>query len=581
MPRALTKPREGAAKPLGLAGKVVGSLFFGIFLGMGLLFVGLMLRDVYRSAVTYVWSETSCEILASSAGQDPQDRGRESAYVFRVKYRYSFRGKGYTSEVYARSYRGSSDYGEAQRLAARYPPKAQAVCYVNPSKPAEAVLGRGSLWVCLFLPIPLIFVAVGGGGIYVIWRGPRPSAANSPSAKEAISAHARKLGGPWPGLVLWTALLLVGSALTIVFLVRPALRVQQAKRWQTVPCVIVSSRVRTHRGSESTTYSVDILYSYKVGGREYKANRYGFLGGSSSGRRKKSKIVARHPAGSKAVCYVNPLDPTDAVLNRDFPLVCLFGLIPLVIALVGAGGLAYALPRALGRGKGSARSEWLAQAEEPASRYAAPGARAFAGPVKLKPKYSPLKKLFAAMAFALLWNGVVSIFVFEVIKGWRRGRPDWVMAVFVSPFVLIGLVTVVVAVYFMLSLLNSRCTLTASSGEFPLGASFRLRWILAGGFVRVRRIEIRLEGREEVTFRRGKNTVTDKKVFAALPLVDETDRYRMFMGEVEVTVPADTMHSFEAKHNKIIWAFQVHAEIGLWPDVRSEFPIVVTPGRTR
>ena len=39
----------------------------------------------------------------------------------------------------------------------------------------------------------------------------------------------------------------------------------------------------------------------------------------------------------------------------------------------------------------------------------------------------------------------------------------------------------------------------------------------------------------------------------------------------------DAMHTFEAPHNKVLWAVHVHGEIGGWPDVEDEFPLVVTP----
>ena len=44
-----------------------------------------------------------------------------------------------------------------------------------------------------------------------------------------------------------------------------------------------------------------------------------------------------------------------------------------------------------------------------------------------------------------------------------------------------------------------------------------------------------------------------------------------------VTIPADSMHSFEASNNKIIWAVKLHGDIAKWPDVNLEFPITVLP----
>jgi hypothetical protein len=50
-------------------------------------------------------------------------------------------------------------------------------------------------------------------------------------------------------------------------------------------------------------------------------------------------------------------------------------------------------------------------------------------------------------------------------------------------------------------------------------------------------------------------------------------------GTARLAVPADTMHSFEAPHNKVIWKLTLRGAIAKWPDVSEEFPIVVTPVR--
>ncbi len=56
----------------------------------------------------------------------------------------------------------------------------------------------------------------------------------------------------------------------------------------------------------------------------------------TSGLVDKAAIVARLPAGTKTVCFVNPDDPLDAVIERGPTRELLFGLvIPLPITLLG------------------------------------------------------------------------------------------------------------------------------------------------------------------------------------------------------------------------------------------------------
>jgi len=131
--------------------------------------------------------------------------------------------------------------------------------------------------------------------------------------------------------------------------------------------------------------------------------------------------------------------------------------------------------------------------------------------------------------------------------------------------------------YFFLALFNPRATLTVNANAIPLGGALELQWRLTGRVQAVKRLRICLEGREEATYRRGTSSCTDKEVFATVELADATDHHDIRAGQHKVTLRADTMHSFESDHNKIVWALRVHGEIQRWPDVNEEFPVVVLP----
>lgn len=157
----------------------------------------------------------------------------------------------------------------------------------------------------------------------------------------AVAAQRRAAGGG-SGVVLVFGLFAVGGAvMTYFLLVRPVLQVWAARDWPAVRCEVVASEVRSHRGSKGeTTYSVHIRYRYSFGGSVLESDRYDFLGGSSSGRAGKVAIVNRYPPGSVAICYVNPRDPAEAVLERGFTPLMLVGLFPAVFMVIGVGGLA-------------------------------------------------------------------------------------------------------------------------------------------------------------------------------------------------------------------------------------------------
>ncbi|HYG62253.1 MAG TPA: DUF3592 domain-containing protein, partial [Thermoanaerobaculia bacterium] len=209
--------------------------------------------------------------------------------------------------------------------------------------------------------------------------------------------------------------LLVGGLLVYFFFVRPAQRILEARSWQPVSCTIVESHVQEHSGDDGSTYSVAVAFTYSVGDAEYRSDRYKFMGGSSSGYDSKARVVASLPPGTRTTCWVNPADPTDAVVNRGFTPDLLVGLIPMVFALAGLTGVI------------SLASGSLFQ-KRPGTRAAAPGGTlrahggAPAGPVALEPKTGPLGKLAGMIFVAVFWNGIVALVFQDEIAAVRAGQ---------------------------------------------------------------------------------------------------------------------------------------------------------------
>jgi len=89
------------------------------------------------------------------------------------------------------------------------------------------------------------------------------------------------------------------------------------------------------------SYRIVGLYHYTVNGVDYGTDRYQFASGSSSGREDKERIVAQYPPGRQTVCYVNPANPSQAVLDRGPNGEMLYGLIGVVFLVIGGVGLFY------------------------------------------------------------------------------------------------------------------------------------------------------------------------------------------------------------------------------------------------
>jgi hypothetical protein len=147
------------------------------------------------------------------------------------------------------------------------------------------------------------------------------------------------------------------------------------------------------------------------------------------------------------------------------------------------------------------------------------------------------------------------------------------------PFVLVGLFAIGLIGYSLLALANPRPRLTLMPGRPRLGDVLRLEWKFTGRATLLGNLRIFLEGREEATYQRGTDTITEHEVFATFDLINTQNDWEIPKGAKELTIPSDTMHSFEASANKIIWEIKVAGEIVRWPDIDQNFPITVRPIR--
>ena len=200
-------------------------------------------------------------------------------------------------------------------------------------------------------------------------------------------------------------------------------------------------------------------------------------------------------------------------------------------------------------------------------------------PLFLKPQVGPVGKVSGSLFFALFWNGIVSVFVWQAWKGWDQGNPDWFLTIFLIPFVLVGLASFGFVGHFLLALANPRPRLTLTPGSPRLGDEFRLEWRFTGRAGRLRSIRIFIEGREEATYQRGTDTITEREIFATFDLAKTQNDWEIPQGVVDLMIPSDSMHSFEADANKIIWEIKIEGEIVRWPDIGQNFPISVRPMR--
>lgn len=555
-----TSVNPGTA-PITMGGRLLGSLFFGVFLCAGLFFEVMIARQTVRDFATYRWTRAEASVTASTV-IPPRDDEHDPSLS--VHYTYSFGERTYEGDAITVSQRALEDASAYQKVE-YFRPGTRVPCWVNPSVPAEAVLIRSHPASALLVLFPLIFVAAGAFGLWALWRR---------KTRENVRPLSSRANNPVTGL--WAmaggsvVFLLAGLAVTYALLVRPAFRVFAASSWTELPCEIVSSRVQCHSDSDGSTYRVDIVFRYSRSGRTFTSNRYDFSTGSTSGFAEKAAVVRRYPAGTQARCFVDPANPGSAVIERGFTPVMWFGLFPLLFVLAGAAGLFYSLKKIRAGG-------------DPAPAFRQPAATTPAGlspttasPAELPPAASPRGKLFGMLFAAVFWNGIVSVFLVTLFRG-EWGGTSWFLALFLTPFVAIGLGLIGAVVYRGMALFNARPGLRVSHGTVCPGGQIDVSWTLSGRTDRVQRLRLTFEGREEVTYRRGTNITTDKETFVVIPLADTTEPAAIRSGTVRLQIPANAVPSFATPNNKIVWCFRVRGEIPRWPDIDCEYVYTLVP----
>jgi uncharacterized protein DUF3592 len=566
---------DSNAAPASVVGKVFLSLFLSVFALAGTFFLVTMIGTLWQHVAVLMWDATPCTIVSSKAV--------EKERAFKVTYRYTHEGDTHTSDVFQLGYSGSSKFSEASRLVGKYPEGADATCYVNSSDPTQAALERKTdeLMMLPFMLIPLVFIAVGVGGIYAVWRGKKKrKRSDGTEAPESISQKPAGRNGGCFLVVFCSVFFLIGALVLFFMFIRPMMRSRAAGSWAETPCAILHSEVTTHSDSDGATYGLDMLYEYHWRGQRHESDRYSFYSvGSSSSRGWREAVVKRLPKGAKTVCYVNPSNPTEAVLSREMGPDMWFALIPAVFMLFGGVGIVFAVRHMRKKSSGGLTTgRGVRRRVAPAKPTPAEPERVpVVDEVVLKPGSSPLGKLIGIICIALFWNGIVSVFVYQVVTGWQRGQAPWFLTLFMIPFVLIGLGLIGGVFYQALALLNPRPRVIVRPGAVPLGGAFEVEWQMTGNVGRIGKLTITLEGREEATYRRGTNTYTDKNVFATIPVAETTNARDMQIGAARPVVPANTMHTFEGPNNKIIWRLKLNGDIRRWPDINEEFKITVLP----
>ena len=297
-------------------------LIFAILFCLGLLFI-IDGDPVSKVLAARKWVETPC-LITSSEVQSHSG----GTYSAEIAYSYRVDGREYVSESYSTEEgQSSSGYDGKQALVDRYPPGTKTICYVNPQDPNNAVINRGYPESLLWGLVPLGFMAMTLRSLVLTIRGTPSQTAAGRMTKTGRRSSA----------ILFAVVVVIGLAEIYPLLIQPVAQVVKAWWWMRAPCTILSSNLGSTSGVHPT-YSAIIKYSYLAGGREYTSSRYGFSGATTNQFGWISSIVGGYRPGATAICYVDPANPSYAVINRGFTFGMLIGIVPIFCLLLGVPG---------------------------------------------------------------------------------------------------------------------------------------------------------------------------------------------------------------------------------------------------
>lgn len=399
-------------------------------------------------------------------------------------------------------------------------------------------------------------------------------------------------GGTVFGLIFGGIFFVAGASILWATFLNPLLRTHGSGDWLETQCTVITSELDVDNDGDSTKYRPRIEFEYTLGDEPYTADTYDFTQ-QTRPKARCSEIIAAHPVGKKVSCFVDPANHETAVIVRNYDFSLLGFIFPMIFALVGLT-IAVGSFFVKGKNSNSISGSEKSSTDMPQSGLAVSSlsgdSSAVASshpadiednnwdvPKTLKPTRRRTTSFLFALFFAVFWNGVTSLLVYKTIEEGLNGGWDIFGLLFMTPFVLVGLVAIGAVIYALAAMFNPTVKLALSTGAIQRGGSFDVAWELSGRTSAIDSLKVTIEGEESATYRRGTTTITETNLFCSIPIAEVTESQDIEFGSETATIPADTMHTFTADQNKISWRVTVVGAIRYWPSVKEKYEFRVKP----
>jgi len=560
-------------------------IFWLCLLGIFVPIVTTLGPDFFSALRSYTWKQVPCTILRSSMAEEPFSPS-VLHYKVKVEYAYTFDGHDHKSTRFTTGrHPGSTEPTGIQKTVGRLTPGTRTTCYVNPRNPAEAVLKRGKLWAGLFLLTPFVIVGLMTHEEIFAWfeqrKWRRRTLVPLPMSETNEAMYLDKRS-----LLFAILALMMGVFLGGFCVVHPLSQWLDARDWQQTAGVLTRSELTSRSGMHGPEYSLEVGYNYEFGAQKYRSTHRTFTGPMDEPVADLAAWAAAHRAGSPVRVFVNPRNPTEAVLDRTIkPSWVSLSLGLLMLAFGSLMGLQ------------CVKSRWQR------NRCGAELLDGCLGKVRVAPAAlrvfpSPLISAIGCAIASILAGTAGAWSLYHGIRALLQGHGDMINLLYGAMASVGALCLVKVTADFLKRASHSRPVLEIVPGTPLAGKEFRLKW----RFIGPRQVipdgqqawlKITLEGYEEAKVRHLIATLhgtmseekKERSQFSNVAIAHQQSG-AVSNGSATVVLPPNTMHSFRGAKSAICW--EIKFEFGVVRDghaapeekLEYRFPVQLMPARS-
>lgn len=542
------------------------SIWFYLFAAGSLALAWFVGKDIVEAHQARNWPRVPCTIIRSYV--DSRDKGE---YRTVVMFRYEVNGQSHRGD--ALSINGptwSSDYSVAAARVAKYPVGSTNICVVDPKDASRALLQTDVSYVGLIMmPLPMMIWAMYERlALWYWWRARRGRGQRGKPARlsEEFAASRPKRGVLWVGLMS----LALSSSFILWIIVNPVRATMAAQLWRPTPCRVIESSIVEKTHHQGNSFEPHVLYSYEVNGREYKTSRFDLKESFSTSYSNLKSLLEPYQPGATNVCFVNPADPHEAVLNRGFHPDWFFGCFS-----IGYFALSLAITgQALFGGRQKVSQSGLPSLPNRAGES-----------VRVSTHREALNKTILAALGMIACGVAATLLGISTIRSLKDLHIDLLPLLYLFAAIAGAGWCGKQLILFGPQLFAPRPIIEVAPGVLALGEPFVLRWKFRSSTRRVASLEFVLAAREELKVKKVVGTIhgadeqetTEKRVVWTRPLFAIHEQGYFSEGEQTLTFPADVMHSFRSPKAKLGWWIQTIEKLEKGRTFDHEFEVIVMP----